>query len=177
MALHVVRRPLFTAHEERQEGGVVRGLPGRSPGAPARLGATEDGRETGEVHRGRAAKTQAGPRGALVQTSSRHLLMGRDSPHTLVRAVGAGSHPQHFPWPKVPVEQTACTTEHSSPGLYQLSDENTGHRTQPQRNRARAFSQLPGPNRPGYFTLQSFHCCVTSARALPLSGPSLSSHM
>ena len=97
--------------------------------------------------------------------------MGRDSPHTLVRAAGAGSHPQHFPWPNVTVEQTACTTEHSSPGLYQLSDENTGHRTQSLKEIEPEL--LPASRSQQtwiLFTLQSFHCCVTSAKALPSLG-------
>ena len=72
----------------------------------------------------------------------------------------------------IPVEQTACTTEHSSPGLHQLSDGNTGHRTQSLKEMEPEL--LPASRSQQtwiLFTLQSFHCCVTSAKSL------LSSHL
>ena len=51
---------------------MVRGLQAAASGAPTVAGEPqEDGRETGEAHMRQAAKTQAGPCGTLVQTSSR----------------------------------------------------------------------------------------------------------
>lgn len=70
--LHVVLRPLFTACEERQKGGVVRDPGPQTLEHQPWLGNNRRmGKRQGKVPMGGADKTLAGPRGTLVQTSSR----------------------------------------------------------------------------------------------------------